>query len=59
MVPLVMLLVPHVKALPSWGITLFFEAIVVGAVREEVIACEQELQHGLRITKPREVLARA
>jgi hypothetical protein len=47
----------YVKALSSRIVTLTVRAIVVGAVGEEVIACEQELPHGLRIMEPREIQA--
>jgi hypothetical protein len=59
MVPFAMILVPHLKALSSWVVTLLVGAVVIGAIEEEVVACEQELQHGLRVTKSRGVQARA
>jgi hypothetical protein len=43
MVPFAMLLVPHVKALSSRVVTLLVRVVVVGAVEEEAVACEQEL----------------
>ena len=43
MVPFVMLLMPHVKALPSWVVTLLVGVVVIIAIREEFIACEQKL----------------
>jgi hypothetical protein len=51
---------PHApcESTPSWVVTLV-EAIIVEAIGEEVVACEQELQHGLWVTKSREVQARA
>jgi hypothetical protein len=55
MVPFVMLCVPRVKELSSWVVTLLVGAVVIGAIGDEVIACEQELQHGLKVIKPREV----
>jgi hypothetical protein len=35
-----MLLVPHVKALPSWVVTLLVGVVVVVAIGEEFITCE-------------------
>jgi hypothetical protein len=55
LVSFVMLLVPYVKTLPSWVVSFFVDAVVVGAIREEFIACEQESQQGFRVMKPGEV----
>jgi hypothetical protein len=43
MAPFAISLVPHVKALSSWVLTLLVRVVVIGAVEEEVVACEQEL----------------
>jgi hypothetical protein len=44
-----------VEAFPSWVISLPTSAITFRALGEHFIACIQELQHGLRISQPREV----
>jgi hypothetical protein len=54
-----MLLVPRVKALSSWVVTLLVGVVVVGAIREEFVAREWEMQHSLWVTKLGEVPARA
>jgi hypothetical protein len=46
------------EAFSSWVVTLVIKVVVVGAVREVVIAHGQEVPHGIRIVEPRKVQAR-
>jgi hypothetical protein len=52
------LLVLCVEAFSSWVITLVIRAIVIGVVREAVVARGQEVSHGIRIVEPGKVQAR-
>ena len=52
------LLMLDVEAFSSWVVSLVVKVVVVGAVREVVIAHEQEVSHGIRIVEPRKVQAR-
>jgi hypothetical protein len=51
-------LVLGVEAFSSWVVTLIIGVVVVGAVREVVVARGQEVSHGIGITEPGKVQAR-